>query len=460
MSRGDIFARRAPADRGRIQVASGASGPFSPASLSPALWLDGRETAYSDTAGTVPVVSPTGRVRRVNQPAPLTGSWLAPSDAARSFREGTTAVDLQGVPTGQWLVQPAGITMPADDATLAFAITNHDNYPNVFQAFASGTDGVSRWGLVLFNGNILIYRNGAFWNTAIAVTPNKTFVGVVRWRTNARDISYVRDGVPGSSSEAGAIPTGRVVSVIDTGSAAGEGCHVTIGQLLGIGRSVSDAERDDLLTWLQANAAPAQAPLNTPQVAIAGDSIAVGFNTANGRRGAWAFKMLANLYTTAAARLRNTSVSGYTLAQMATAYPTDIVPIYSASRAKNVLVVAGATNSIAFGALTAAQVIAAYWSYCDTARAAGWLVVACTVLPRSDATIRGTFNADRATVNAAILADWATHADGLADVAAVAGMGADGDSANAANYGDLVHPTDAGHTLLEPTYRAAVIALL
>jgi len=49
----------------------------------------------------------------------------------------------------------------------------------------------------------------------------------------------------------------------------------------------------------------------------------------------------------------------------------------------------------------------------------------------------------------------------LADVAAVKGMGAAGDSDNTTYYSvDKVHPIAAGHALLEPVYKAAVASQL
>jgi len=90
--------------------------------------------------------------------------------------------------------------------------------------------------------------------------------------------------------------------------------------------------------------------------------------------------------------------------------------------------------------------------------------VACTILPRSNPTMLAGlagFETARTTFNTDVVAHWASHADSLANVAAINGMGAAGDSDNTTNYSaDKVHPNAAGHALIEAVYRAAVVSQL
>jgi hypothetical protein len=57
-----------------------------------------------------------------------------------------------------------------------------------------------------------------------------------------------------------------------------------------------------------------------------------------------------------------------------------------------------------------------YLQWCADWRAAGFKVVACTVLPRNNGGLYAGFEADRQTVNAQIRANWASFADALADM--------------------------------------------
>lgn len=134
-----------------------------------------------------------------------------------------------------------------------------------------------------------------------------------------------------------------------------------------------------------------------------------------------------------------------------------------AGRSTAVLVVLCGTNDLA-NLEAPATVIAGLWSYCDARRAEGWKVIVCTLLDRADTAVAGfqaTYNARRATINAAINADWASHADVLADYAANANLGAVGASANTTYFqADKVHLTSTGQGLLRTISQPLIEALI
>jgi len=163
-------------------------------------------------------------------------------------------------------------------------------------------------------------------------------------------------------------------------------------------------------------------------------------------------------------QLLNAATNGSGIPKVKNSDYSDVVmPWYSANRAKSILVVAAGSNDLA-GGNNLSDLLDRYYGLLDSARATGWKTVACTVLPRSDAELAlglAGFEAERTAFNADIVAHWASHADALADVAAVKGMGAAGDSDNTTYYSvDKVHPIAAGHALLEPVYKAAVASQL
>ena len=85
--------------------------------------------------------------------------------------------------------------------------------------------------------------------------------------------------------------------------------------------------------------------------------------------------------------------------------------------------------------------------------------MALTVLPNGG----GTINPLRAVCNPLIAADLGIWYDALADIGNTATtMGADAAPSNPTLYnsGDLVHPTNFGNGLLEPTVTSAIASLI
>lgn len=116
-------------------------------------------------------------------------------------------------------------------------------------------------------------------------------------------------------------------------------------------------------------------------------------------------------------QVMNLAVGGQTTQQMAADFASQVAPLYSADRACNIYAAWEIRNDLLYNALTPAQAVANYWALLDAAQAAGFTVVAFTMVPS-----RGVSVADIASVNALVRAGWASHADALCDVAADARM--------------------------------------
>jgi lysophospholipase L1-like esterase len=436
---------------------------FSPQSIANlALWMDGRAATFSDAGGTTAATDPAGRVRRIDQPAPLTGSWLASADAVRAFREpGSLYFQPNGTASGNNISQPVGPTVTGNNATLAVSFVLRD-LPAPFNAAIIYGAGGGTWGFDLAGATTTALRvrnQGVTWTTNIAVPELVACSIVMRATSSGMDLSDNFGGITGTASLTQALGSAAIGSFV-AGLGSGGTFQGSISQIAIYNRAISDAERAALLAFMVANSPPTAFPTGAPLVQISGDSIAAGFNVDKHLQ-SWPFKMVNNLYATApSVRLFDSAIAGWTIAQMATDYPTWVKPNYSTSRTRNILIAAGATNSMAFGTLTAAQVLAAYYAYCDQARADGFLVVSCSVLPRTDAGIRGTFEADRGTFNSDLAANHAAHSDAYADVASIVGMSTPTDTTGTNFTADHVHPSAAGHALIEAVVRTAVLSLL
>lgn len=148
----------------------------------------------------------------------------------------------------------------------------------------------------------------------------------------------------------------------------------------------------------------------------------------------------------------NVAVGGSTVAQMA-ARATSADEFSDRLADENWITVWCGTNDIVNGA-TAEQVVAGLVSYCQARRQAGFKVLVFTILPRT--AISGAKETERQELNTIIRATWVTFADGLADVAADATLGAENANLNTTYYSDGTHLTAAGHTIVAAIVTAAL----
>lgn len=129
---------------------------------------------------------------------------------------------------------------------------------------------------------------------------------------------------------------------------------------------------------------------------------------------------------------------------------------YDAGNDANILVVLIGTNDCAAGT-AAATSNAALKAFCQARQATGWTVVVGTIPAYSSSF--GT-EAIRLAYNAEIRADWATFADGLADIGADARVGVTGAEMSSTYFqADQVHPKAAGAAVLAELVRDALLTL-
>lgn len=154
----------------------------------------------------------------------------------------------------------------------------------------------------------------------------------------------------------------------------------------------------------------------------------------------------------------NISVSGSGLANLDTRWPDISNTVPSGSTGTYVLSVFDGANDLeghggATNADKAASFLAALYTYTDRARAAGFKVLLCTVLPNSSS----NFNAVRAIVNADIRTSVGVHCDAVCDWDLDAQMGIDAAySTYPANWSDSVHPNETGHARMATIWAAAI----
>jgi len=134
-----------------------------------------------------------------------------------------------------------------------------------------------------------------------------------------------------------------------------------------------------------------------------------------------------------------------------TASSTEFIVGNRSDGVQNVLVAWGGTNDLFYGA-TAAAAYSSYVSYCQAAQAAGYYVIAVTMLDRNPSGGSWT-RAAMLDFNTSVRADWATFADTLIDPVTLDSRFDDDASAF---FADGVHPSDAGHAALASYFLPAI----
>ena len=150
----------------------------------------------------------------------------------------------------------------------------------------------------------------------------------------------------------------------------------------------------------------------------------------------------------------NFGVAGQTTPQMTADAVAQVDPLYSTPFSK-ILVAWEGTNDIVIGGADAATAYANLVTYCQARRAAGYKVIIVTVIKRGPA--GAGFETTRNTLNANIVANWATFADGLADVGAAAQLQ---NSADTTYYNaDGIHLNATGYGVVAAIVKTAVEAI-
>ncbi len=472
----------APTDAGAGGAAdAGAAGapvvvdtsPLSPSDIPDlALWLDGNSPTYSDLDENALSFPPDGRVRTAPETPPLTGVWqAAPSPSGpdgtslqRPMRtEGSFGFRPIDSATGYTLRDSAG-TIHTDNSTLAISYKPLQGQSGPAQGGINAQIGSSAQvlGIYFVGSSVGLHFNHT--TTALKrLLPTGAHVSiVVRFTATGANVQYDINGIRTSESLPATVASETASKfIVGYDSTYNSSLYGYVSQVVGIDRAVSDVEENRLMNWLTEQPIPEAFPVTDSLVSIVGDSIANGDQCPGWQT--WAYSMLSDLSNTYPdLQLLNAARNGSGVpTTRGSDYSDYVLPWYSASRPKNILIVAVGTNDLAVGN-NLTDIMTRFYALLDAARTKGYKVAVSTILPRSDATaLANNFEAARTTFNADLLANWASHADALANIAGISGMGAAGDSNNTTYYSpDKVHPIAAGHALMEPVYRAAVAGLL
>lgn len=171
-----------------------------------------------------------------------------------------------------------------------------------------------------------------------------------------------------------------------------------------------------------------------------GNSITLGNNYAEPTP-PWPAQLKARpAFAVAGCTIHNFGVSGQTTQAMISDQATQVLSLYNPAKA-NVLVAWEVRNSIFFSGSVLSS-CNSYRTYCNTARAQGWKVVAVTITPCNQSTVAGDTAAQYTQkineANEWIRANWAGFASTLIDAALLPGLGV----VTATAYPDNVHPTN------------------
>lgn len=190
-----------------------------------------------------------------------------------------------------------------------------------------------------------------------------------------------------------------------------------------------------------------------PQIVFDGDSLTLGTCATGGLN--YPNQTVTLLGGSSSYDSTNLGVSSRTIATMLANASANVDSLYSSDRTDNYVAIWGGTNDLYFGAsdtTTYNNIV----SYAQGRRTAGFKVIVYTILPRSAGSPPAEFETYRQSINTSLRANWASYADGLADVASDSRLGDSGDELNATYYCDQVHLTNTGYGIVA-NYAAAAI---
>lgn len=257
-----------------------------------------------------------------------------------------------------------------------------------------------------------------------------------------------------STKTAGSVAMRDFFMGVVSNTSLGSGCLVN--SLALYPTALTDAQIRDAYTVMAARATADGLTMADARVLVQeGDSITAVTSSPQ----SYSYRYAANQSPKVVGKNIATGGSAVSTAEGRAAALDQVIPPNKGSR-KFILSVAVGTNDLM--SLGTTPYLTALASYLDDRRAAGWYVVLCTLLPRNQA----GFAAARATANAEMRL-WTTngsivpgqHCDAIVDFDTEATMGSDATATNVTYYSDGLHPTDAGHALLEPVYRAVINAV-
>lgn len=137
-----------------------------------------------------------------------------------------------------------------------------------------------------------------------------------------------------------------------------------------------------------------------------------------------------------------------------------VTQIDSQFTAGAVLAMFGGGNDIAINGATGADTYTAYAAYCTARRAAGFKVIAFSLLPRTNEIATPSKLTERKAFSALVRANWRTFADGFVDIEADSRIGYDTAYNDTTYFNPDGHPTQAGYAVIAELVKPALAPLL
>lgn len=453
--------------------------PAFPAGVTPVVWFNGNQQAYSDSGGSTPANS--GLIRRLSEPSPLTGAWTTPTDPERPSRDGNSVrVECTGAAGGTQMQHPSVGGVSSAACTLVISYVARDN------AFAGPVMGLLRSldtnvGVRIASNQIWVYYNGGTnWFSPLTVTHGARNTIAVVYTSTGIQLTVNAGGVISTASLVASITASTITAAWQAGVDGAGYMYGSIVQMFVVASSLSSTQRDDAMAWAHAQAAPVAYPEASTLVAIVGDSIPRGTGANYGLT--YGFLALANMRAAGrAAEVCNTAVGGTGVTGLLAPVSLNqslflrASAFYSAARRKNVMIIALGTNDLANGNSTAyvlhgtgAAAGSGLYPAIDAAVSQGWKVVVIVPGPRSDTPAnggtmivsQGTYNGNRDVVCDDLVANAPSHGVfAVLDTRTLTHYGVNGDSDNGTYYSvDRIHPLNAGHALLDPVLTPILLA--
>ena len=446
--------------------------------------FDGTQTAYEDLAHTVEAAPPFGRVRSIPMPTPLSGNWIAPSDAERPTKTDSSVLM---VPIAldyplhdcQYLQIATPGVRPADNCTVGISFRPLATYGQQTQALL--WDGVAGLGLV--GNQIIAYYNGSnqfatgilLGNVGVNLDgPNGAGKEVRAYAT------FTPSGVDVYVNDNGVISTASLaVSIASTSLGtfklgfAGTGFgNMIVGQA-SVSPALTTGQRTALDNYFAFAGVDPAFPLDQAFIGVIGDSIQAP--TGTNVPGSWPARIMGYLRDAhPGARMANAAYGGSGVPPLTGNNSTQtksIDALLSPDRtAPQIVIIDLGTNDIVGDATDAGvdAALAKLYLLADHLVARGAAVALCTVLPRSQGL--GSFTQTQINHgidrwNASLASVGLTHAQYLVDQNVVGSIGEPGVGAAAgasagAFYVDGIHPTYNGHCSLTPAFWDCVATLL
>ncbi len=282
----------------------------------------------------------------------------------------------------------------------------------------------------------------------------------VRW--NGTTMRFILNGQTYPVYEGTPIPGSGAFGKLQIGMLAGSGgIKAKFAGIQFFNSALSYADIATLSAVMQTKYAIADLSAPTYNIVVDGNSLAAGYWTND--KTTMATGVLGVSGTTPMDMV-NLATSAITTPALTARAAALVDPLLNTNVSANrcILIVWEITNDLSGTTQTDAAAYANIKAYCQARKAAGWKVIVCTCLPRTQAGINANFETYRLSVNASIVANATSEgwADYVADIASNATLGATGASNNTTYFNDKIHMKSAGHAIASTYVTAALMEML